>query len=121
MDDPAMPARRAELLEDLVSQVGIVLDELGIAADLTTHVGHALADHLADHWGGQTLSFPKDHHYRLSLRETHILAESDRGATGAQLARKYRMTERGVRKLLKRAKLRQADTRQADLFGKSPN
>lgn len=115
MADSPMQVRRAELLEDLVAQVEVILGDLGIADDIATHAGHALADHLADHWGGQIINYPKDAHHRLCQREIQILADRAAGATIAQLSRRYDMTERGVYKLISRAESRQVDSAQSDL------
>lgn len=117
MSEPAesMPARRAELLDDIVSQTSVVLAEFGLEGNVVEHLGHALADHLADHWGGQVLSFPKDAAYKLSKHERAILSEHRAGATIAALATKYRFSERGMRKLLKRAASRDVHIDQQQL------
>lgn len=110
-----MRIRRAELLDDVASQTVALLSEFGLAGDVATHVGHALADHIADHWGGQVLSIPKDASYKLSERERTILAEHRTGATIAALATKYGLSERGMRKLLKRALRRDVHFNQGQL------
>lgn len=50
-----------------------------------------------------------------ALREREIVAEYERGASNAELARKYQYTERGIRKLRRRV---EGDTNagQGDLF-----
>jgi Mor family transcriptional regulator len=111
-----MPARRAELLDDIVSQTEVVLSEFGMTGDVLQHLGHALADHLADHWGGQVVSFPKDSSYKLSQREQEILAAHRAGTPIAVLSRQYKMGERGLRKLLKRAARRDPNHNQPQLF-----
>lgn len=114
---PEMPARRAEVLAEVVAHVrAIMTTDFGATDEVATHVGHALADHLADNWGGQIINFPKDFYYRLCLREVEILRKLDQGATLGALAREYKLTERGLRKLSNRARARQDNTDQGDLF-----
>lgn len=110
-----MEAKRAELLADLAAHTAAVLQEIGIAGDLADHAGAALADYLADHWGGQVVSIPKDYYYRLSERERTILSAFS-GNNFAELAKAYSITERGLRKLINRAIVRQRDLLQGNLF-----
>lgn len=98
-----MRVRRAELLDDIVSHISAELREFGVPDDVAAHAGHALADHFADHWGGQVISVPKDAAYKLSERERAILEEYRHGAKISELAAKYHYGERGMRKLLRRA------------------
>ncbi|ASE52181.1 MAG: hypothetical protein LBV10_09395 [Stenotrophomonas sp.] len=111
-----MEARRSELLADAAAQAADVARELGLDQDRADQVGAAVADRLAENWSGQVLSFPKNHAFKLSQREREILAAHRDGASYAELARKYDMTERGIRKLLRRAELRDRDLRQMGLF-----
>lgn len=110
-----MEAKRAELLADLAAHTAAVLQELGITGELADHAGAAVADHMADHWGGQVLSVPKDYSYRLAERERVILGEFS-GNNYSELAKAYNITERGLRKLISRAILRQRDLFQGNLF-----
>lgn len=110
-----MEAKRAELLGDLAAHACQLLQDYGVAADLAEQAGSAIADHMADHWGGQIVTFPKDYAFRLAKRDLEILAAFT-GNNHAELAKKYDMTERGIRKLLARALLRQRDLLQGKLF-----
>lgn len=107
---------RAELLNDVMAHVEATLREIGIDAKVSEQCGHAVADMLAQHWGGQVVSYPVDHAYKLSLREREILAARAKGATPAELAFKYHMTTRGISILLKRAQRRHVEDAQIDLF-----
>lgn len=69
---PTMAQRRAELLEDMVVHVTAELVEMGITKDVAEQCGCALADHFAAHWGGQYVTFPKDHTHRLAERDMVI-------------------------------------------------
>lgn len=111
-----MEARRNELLTDVVAHAAATAQEFGVPADQAEQIGAAVADALASNWGGQTLSFPKDIAFRLSHRDREILATHRNGASVAKLARDYNMTEQGLRKLLRRAELRDSSLNQIDLF-----
>ncbi|GKT21712.1 Mor transcription activator family protein [Acidovorax sp. SUPP3334] len=102
-----MSERRNELLEDLVRLVSHLLLEYGLPEVAASLVAHALADHVADHWGGQLISFPKDQRRKLCLLEIEIYRQFTGGNYG-ELALKYGMGERGMRKLLSRVKARLA-------------
>lgn len=110
-----MEIRRAEFLLDIEAHTIAVLQELGIVDDVADHAGAALADHLAEHWGGQIFTVPKDHFYRLSKREQAILSDFT-GTNHAELSKKYEIGVRGLYKLLKRAITRQSDRNQGNLF-----
>ena len=112
----SMAQVRAELLTDVMAHVEATLRELGIEPSTAMHAGHAVADMLAQHWGGQVVSYPVDHAYKLSLREREILEARAKGATPAELAFKYHMTTRGISILLKRAQRRHVEDAQIDLF-----
>lgn len=112
-----MAARRAELYQHLAGVVEAAVREIGIAPDLAEHVGAIAVDAIAEDVGGEVLSFPKDSAYKLSQRELAILDEHRHGATFAELARRYNMGERGIRKLVKRAELRHPTMNQQELFG----
>jgi Mor family transcriptional regulator len=111
-----MEARRNELLADVAAHAAATAQELGVPADQAEQIGAAVADALAANWGGQTLSFPKDAAFRLSQREQEILAAHRAGTPVPRLAQVYRMSEQGLRKLLRRAELRGGSLNQIDLF-----
>ena len=115
-----MAIRRNELLTEAAEQAAAAALELGLPKDRADQIGAAVADRLAENWAGQVLSFPKDHAYRLSLRDREILAAHREGASYAELCRKYDMTERGMRKLIRRAQLRDRDYNQLALFQDAP-
>jgi Mor family transcriptional regulator len=117
MSHITMEQLRAELLADMHDQMLAVMEDLGIEKAQAEHVSCACVDHLAQHWGGQVVSIPKDHAYRLSQREKEILERYRHGALVRELASVYGMTERGMRKLLARATRRDHCDNQLDLFG----
>lgn len=116
----AMARRRHELLQDVERSTKATAIELGVTGDLAEHLGAAIADMLSERWAGQQLTFPINGYYGLSQRELAIAERRDQGARVFELAREFRMTERGVRKLLKRVDERRSYVSgQLDLFSDS--
>lgn len=112
--DSQMENARHELLQDVADQVAIILREHGIDAELREQAGLAVADHLADHWAGQLIYYPKDHVGRLSARDLRIYNEFTGHNHGA-LAKKHNMSVDGIYKLLRRARRKDLDRRQCKL------
>ncbi|MBS0212355.1 MAG: hypothetical protein JSR26_04125 [Proteobacteria bacterium] len=112
----SMSDRRAALYAHIIDKVIETAAELGLAGDLGEHLGAAIVDAIAQDFGGQVLSFPKDDAYRLSRREQAILAARSQGASIHELARQFGMTERGIAKLLKRVFARQTGPEQPRLL-----
>lgn len=111
-----MATLRAELLQWVSEHCAHLLTEYGIDADLAEQAGCALADDLAEEWGGQVISFPKDHFYHLAKRDQELLAAHRAGESMAAIAMRMRITARAVRKIIKRADQRDPDRRQPALF-----
>lgn len=109
-----MEERRSELLADVHAQAAALLREFGIDAEIADQVGCALADHLAQNWGGQNFTIPMDHHYRVSKRDQAIYSEFD-GRNHHVLARKFNMSVRGIYKVIKRVRAK-GDPDQHTLF-----
>jgi Mor family transcriptional regulator len=111
--------RRNDMLQDLVDTAKARLLDLGlpdVAADL---VAHDIVDQVADVWGGQSMSFPRDYQWFLAQRELEFYDRWARGEPLADLTRDSGMTERGMRKMLERIQRklrRQAHKEQTDLF-----
>lgn len=111
-----MAVRRAELYEHIADRAAEVARDLGVAAELAEHLGHAIVDAFVEDVGGEVLSFPKDDTYKLSKREMEILAAHREGASFAELSKRYGMSDRGMRKLIKRAQSRNQHLDQGKLF-----
>ena len=113
----SMEERRNALLEDVAQVIAARLAEFVGQGDAEAIV-YDLADHLADYWGGQLINFPKDYRRRLAQRELEIL-DAFNGDNWGELARRFNISERGLRKLVGRVRerLRKAsDERTRDLF-----
>ncbi|WKE65035.1 Mor transcription activator family protein [Gallaecimonas kandeliae] len=114
MSDNQMGTRRHELLEDIHAQVAKVAQEFGIKEDVADQVGCAIADHLAENWGGQNFTIPMDHHYRISQRDAEIYDRFN-GRNHHVLAKEFNMTVRGIYKVIKRVRAK-GDPNQPGLF-----
>ncbi|MGA0610521.1 Mor transcription activator family protein [Caldimonas sp. KR1-144] len=112
----SMAQRRNELLTDLVDVALRVLRDHDIPEELASVASNAVADRLADHWGGQNITFPKDFFWRLAKVELAIYDDWAKGSTFPELAMNYKMSERGVRKLIARVRAKITDARQTGLF-----
>jgi Uncharacterized conserved protein len=115
-DNNRMAVRRHELLADLVTQVATRLAENEIPASLADLVANDLADHIAEHWGGQVITFPRDLRRKLTMLELEIYHNHFNGENYDDLARQYNMTVSGMRKLVDRIRKKLARRGQGDLF-----
>lgn len=117
MSQSSMAQRRHELLRDVEERAAELAVDLGFEEADARRVGAAMADLLLENWAGQQITFPMRGFYGLSAQELAIVSDRDRGLRVFELARKYGMTERGIRKLLKRAdEGRSRTSAQMDLF-----
>ena len=111
----SMEQLRHELLSDLAAHITQVLLDHGVEQDVADQAGIASADFLADHWGGQLISIPMDHKFRVASRDLQIWREF-RGNNHAELARRYGMTLRGIYKVIARVKARETERTQPSLI-----
>lgn len=100
-----MEEKRNELFQDVVALTDGELRQFGVDEKASTLIANALADKLADFWGGQNITFPKDYKRKLSARELEVYERFD-GSNFDVLAKEFGMTERGMRKLIKRVRER---------------
>jgi Mor family transcriptional regulator len=115
MSSERMEVKRHELLSDMAAHGTTILMDHGIPEDVAQQAALAIADHMAMHWGGQSFTFPKDYLFKMSGRDLLIYKEFT-GANYDTLARKFDMTERGMRKLIDRVHKRELNKRQNRLF-----
>lgn len=113
--DNRMAGKRNELLTDLADLVRRRLLEHEVPANAATLIAGELMDHLADHWGGQNISFPKDFRWKLARLELEIY-DKFHGNNFDTLALAYGLSDRGMRKLIKRVRDKIAKGGQSGLF-----
>lgn len=110
-----MAERRHELFADLIALLERQLQENGVGATEASLISSDLADRLADHWGGQNITFPKEYRRKLSRIEVEIY-DAFKGNNLAEVAQRFNISERGLRKLIARVKKRIASGNQGGLF-----
>lgn len=109
-----MEQSRHELLTDLASHVTAELIIFGIDADKAEQVGDNIANHMAEHWGGQTICYPKDYIFKLNARDLDIYDRFN-GTNHMALAREYRLSVRAIYKIIDRVRRRVVDRIQHSL------
>ena len=110
-----MAERRNELLIDVAAHAADVARDHNIPGHIAEQIGCAIADRLADNWGGQLITFPKDCAYRLSQRDIALYADFT-GNNHSALAKKYGIGTRAIYKLIARFRARSHYLNQPDLF-----
>lgn len=110
-----MEGMRRELLADVASHASEIAAAHGVKTDVADLIGATVADHLAQHWGGQVISIPKDYHYKLSDLHLQIYTEFT-GNNHMELVRKYGISLQWIYKLISRVGKRETDKRQKKLF-----
>lgn len=114
-----MSERRNELLTDMMALAQRLLQDHEVGATDALVIASALADRLADHWGGQNITFPKDFRWKLARLELEIY-DFYNGTNLGETAFKFNITERGLRKLIARARKKLVNRNQGGLFD-APN
>ena len=110
-----MSERRNELLTDMMALAEQLLTEHDVGSAEAVLIASALADRLADHWGGQNITFPKDFRWKLDRLELEIY-EFYNGQNLGETALKFNITERGLRKMIARARKKLVNRNQGGLF-----
>jgi Mor family transcriptional regulator len=110
-----MEGMRRELLADVATHASEIAAAHGVKADIADLIGATVADHLAEHWGGQVISIPKDYHYKLSDLHLQIYTEFT-GNNHMELVRKYGISLQWIYKLINRVHKREVNKRQQKLF-----
>lgn len=117
-NDGRMAERRHELYADLMALVQRQLIEYGVGQNEAALIASDLADRLADHWGGQNMTFPKEYRRKLTRLEAEIY-QMHQGYNLPELAQRFKISERGLRKLIARVTKRIRTDSQAGLFDTS--
>ncbi|WP_091571121.1 Mor transcription activator family protein [Oryzisolibacter propanilivorax] len=93
--------RRHELYSELMDVMARQLAEVGMASEAAQLVAASMVDFLSGYCAGQVISFPKDERYQLTRKELEAW-DMYTGDNVDQIARHFKMTPRGMRKLLRR-------------------
>lgn len=106
---------RHELLSDVADHSALLIRDYGVDGDIADQVAHAIADHLATSWGGQVITIPKDHHFKLSKRDKEIYAKFT-GLNHSELAMEYRIGVQRIYNIVKRQGKIARTAKQPDFF-----
>lgn len=98
-----MEIKRHELFTHVSNQVAKEALDFGLPEETASQLGCNVANAIAELFGGQNLTFPKDYAFKISQRDAQIYHEF-KGNNYHELSQKYRMTERGIRKVITRVK-----------------
>lgn len=109
-------SKAPELLSDLADHASAILNDLlDISPEVSVDFGHALAERMADHWGGQGVYFPQGLTLKLSKRYLKIYEEFT-GFNHSELAMKYKVSVQWIYSIIKRVHKEQVALRQRDIF-----
>lgn len=115
--------KRHELYAELLDVLERELLDLDTPSETAGLIAAFLVDYLRTYWRGQTIPFPMDEHYELTLKELEAW-DMYNGDNIDQIARRIKMTPRGTRKLLarigariKKQRAAEAAPGQLDLLG----
>lgn len=100
-----MEALRGELITSVIDHAEDALKRAGIDSEKAIHIATSVADNLVDMFGGQNICFPNDYRFKLAQKEASVYAQFT-GTNFGELASAHGMTERGMRKLIVRARAR---------------
>jgi Mor family transcriptional regulator len=109
-------ATRHRFFASLDEYVQSALEELGIDADVRAHAGAAVADRVAEEFQGEDLYVPTDYAYKMSKRENEILDKHFSGVPRDELRRTYKLSQKGLTRLLRRAQARDPHLHQRKLL-----
>ena len=101
-----MEKARNELVTCVIDHAESALTRAGIEQEKAASIAVGLADELVDLFGGQNITFPKEHARKQAQKEASIYAEFQAGACYRDLAASHDMTERGLRKMIDRVRAR---------------
>lgn len=109
---------RNELLTDVAKQVEIILAEFNLDPEQAEQAGLAVSNHLAEHWGGQYVTIPKDFLFKTSRRDLALFQELNRDNIN-ELSKKYNISVNGIYRAVKRIRKQAIAEKQPDMFWNS--
>lgn len=96
-----LKSKGPELLTDLADHVALTLiQSCRLDQEAARQAAQAVAVHMADHWGGQSIYFPMGLARRISERDSLIRQEFT-GNNHGDLARKYGVSLQWIYKIVK--------------------
>lgn len=107
---------RSELLMQVERVVMQILKDHNVSDEVAELAASAVTDALSSDWAGQTLTFPKEHAWRLLQRDLDAYNKYN-GRNHIELARELGIGKKAVYALVKRVKrIAQEQAGQSDMF-----
>lgn len=97
-----MVVRRHELLADVADRTMEILKRYGLSEANAQEAADSVADDLAENWGGQCITVPKDMKYQNAKRRQAIV-DGFNGSNHSELAKEHGLSANAIYKILKRA------------------
>lgn len=97
-----MVVRRNELLADVADRTMQIMKRYGLDDSQAQKAADNVADDLAENWGGQFITVPKDINYRSAKRRQAIVEAFD-GSNHFELAAEFGLSVNYIYKILKSA------------------
>ncbi|TRO42198.1 Mor transcription activator family protein [Pseudomonas sp. ALS1131] len=94
--------RRNDLLADVADRTMQILTRYGLDDSQAQDAADNVVDDLAENWGGQYITVPKDMQYRNAKRRQAIVDGLD-GSNHSELATQHGLSVNAIYKILKRA------------------
>ena len=117
MKQSAMEVRRDSFLDDLSSQVAVVLRELNIDEAKSEIAAAEVTAKIVSNFGGQQLYIPKDYTHKSQERALAIY-EACTGRNHSDVARQFDISERSVYRIYKRIHAQIIAQNQLDIFNR---
>lgn len=111
----AMAHVRHEFLSDIVAHITQILTDNNIDKAMAQPIALDVVNHLANHWGGQNISFPKDFIYQVAERDLLIFQEANRDNIH-DVARRYGISVNAVYRAINRIRPVAIAKKQTDMF-----
>lgn len=115
----AMEEDRNMLLSELADHIFAEISGHGFSDELSEQLSVNIVDFISDHFGGHTLSFPKDLRFKRSRRNQLIYEDYNSGMRWGQLAKKYNMHDRTIKRIIRRLDKQIGEKLQPDMFNES--
>lgn len=112
---PEVEDKRHEVLEGISDATRRFACDFRMEADKAEQMGCMIADWIAETYGGTSLTFPKDYHFRRSKRDFEIYNKFN-GRNHDDLAREYDVHTRTIRRIIARIQKQIIKRNQTDMF-----
>ncbi|MBB2775050.1 UNVERIFIED_ORG: Mor family transcriptional regulator [Comamonas terrigena] len=98
---PQAENRRHDLIQCVIDHACHALQKHGVEAIPAAQIATAVADQIVDAFSGQVINFPAEYARKSRERDAQVYAEFN-GENYAELATRYCMHERSVRRVIDR-------------------